>query len=289
MIVVFGSINLDLIFPLARLPAPGETVLGAAARLEPGGKGANQAVAAARDGARVVMVGAVGTDALAEPAMAGLIAAGVDVSRVARVPVPTGAAAICTDPTGRNQIAVAAGANAMARADQVEDALLGPGHVLLLQMECDPGETASLVRRAAGCVVVLNLAPAAALADDVLRRIDVLVVNESEAEFLGGDAAAVHARLGVAVVRTLGAAGAEYCGPAGALAVAAWPVVAVDSTAAGDGFIGVLAAGLDAGLAVADALRRASAAGALSCMVAGSQGSLPVRGAIDDFMSGVGV
>ncbi len=131
MIVCFGSINLDLIFPVPTLPQAGQTVLGRTMRVEPGGKGANQAVAAARDGARVAFAGAVGHDAFAAQATALMRAAGVDLSRVAAADTSTGAAAICVDPHGANQIAVAAGANLLARAAQVEDALLGPDTTLL--------------------------------------------------------------------------------------------------------------------------------------------------------------
>ena len=287
MITVFGSINLDLIFALDRLPAPGETRLGPDARIEPGGKGANQAVAAALDGARVAMVGAVGEDALAEAALAGLRRAGVDVSGVAQVAGSTGCAAICTDPAGRNQIAVGSGANRAARADQVDDAALGPGHTVLMQMETDPAETAALIRRGRGARLVLNLAPALPLDDDALRAVDVLVVNESEAEWLAArlrvaaTAGALHTALGPVVVRTLGAAGSEFAGLGGHGVVAAHSVQAVDTTAAGDCFTGVMAAGLDRGLSLPDALARASRAAALCCTRPGSQGSLPSRAEID--------
>ena len=148
MILVFGSINLDLIYALDELPTPGRTVIGSTAEAQPGGKGANQAVAAARDGASVALAGAVGHDAVAEAATAGLLAAGVDLSRVIRVDERTGTAAICVDRRGQNQIAVARGANAHARADQVDESDLGPGTTLVLQMEVDPAETAALIRRA---------------------------------------------------------------------------------------------------------------------------------------------
>ena len=287
MITVFGSINLDLIFALDRLPAAGETRLGPGARIEPGGKGANQAVAAALDGARVAMVGAVGEDALAEAALAGLRRAGVDLSGVTRVAGSTGCAAICTDPAGRNQIAVGSGANRGARADQVDDAALGPGHTVLLQMETDPAETAALIRRGRGARLVLNLAPAWPLDDDALRAVDLLVVNEGEAEWLAArlgvaaTAGALHTALGPVVVRTLGAAGSEFAGHGGHGVVAAHSVQAVDTTAAGDCFTGVMAAGLDRGLALPDALARASRAAALCCTRPGSQGSLPSRAEID--------
>ena len=289
MITVFGSINLDLIFPLERLPGPGETVLGPSTRIEPGGKGANQAVAAARDGARVAMAGAVGNDALADGALAGLRAAGIDLSRVMRVADSTGCAAICTDTAGRNLIAVGSGANLRARADQVEDALLGPGHTVLLQMEAPAAETAALIRRNRGARLVLNMAPALPLAMDALRAVDVLVLNEHEAAWLAGTldvaatAAALHGALGVCVVRTLGGEGLEFASADGAGRLPARPVVVVDTTAAGDCFTGVLAAGLDRGLALPAALARANAAAALCCTRAGSQGSIPAAADTDAF------
>ena len=277
MITVFGSINLDLIFALDALPQPGETVLGPGIQIEPGGKGANQAVAASRDGARVVMAGAVGRDALAAGALAGLRSAEVDISRITEVEAATGCAAICTDPFGRNLIAVGSGANLLARAEQVEDALLGPGCTLLLQMEVEPDETAALIHRArrGGARIVLNLAPAHALDPAALRAVDVLVVNELEAAWLaadlGAEPGALQRVLGVTVVRTLGERGAEFHGGT----VPAFPVQVLDSTAAGDCFTGVLAASLDRGMALAGALRRASAAAAICCTRRGSQGSLP--------------
>jgi ribokinase len=255
VIVVFGSINLDLIFALDRLPQPGETLLGPGVLIQPGGKGANQAVAAARDGAVTVMSGAVGRDALAEAALAGLRAAGVDFSRVARAELATGCAAVCTDPEGRNLIAVGSGANLLARAKQVEDALLGPGTTLVLQGEVDPDETADLIRRAhAGTArIVLNLAPAGPLDPAALRSLDILIVNEHEADWLaarfGSAADRLHEALGVTVVRTLGERGAAYAGPDGSGSVPALPVEVVDTTAAGDCFTGVLAAARDRGLA----------------------------------------
>ena len=289
MIVVFGSINLDLIFSVPALPGPGQTVLGPALRTEPGGKGANQAVAAALDGAQVAMAGAVGDDPFAAPALAGLNSAGVDLSRVARVGVTTGAAAIAVDPEGRNQIAVAAGANGLAKAASVEDAALGPATTLLLQMECDPVETALLVRRARarGARIILNLAPPAPLEAAVLAALDHLVVNEDEAGWLAArigaaaDAASLAARLGIGVVRTLGAGGAEaWCGGA-MVRMPAPPVAVVDTTAAGDCLAGVFAAALDRGAHLRDALRRAVVAAGVSCTRAGSQGSIPTAAETD--------
>jgi ribokinase len=284
MIVVFGSINLDLIFPLPHIPAAGETVLGPTLRQEPGGKGANQALAAARDGAQVVMAGAVGRDALADAALVLLRAADIDLTRVAATEAVTGCAAIAVDSAGNNAIAVGSGANLLARAAQVEDALLTPATTLILQMEVPAPETANLIARAraGGARIILNLAPAAVLPEASLRAVDVLVVNETEAIWLGNhlgigcDASALHRALGVEVIRTLGAAGLEAAGMAGTRRLPAHKIVAVDTTAAGDCFVGVLAATLDRGAALDGALQRASIAAALCCMRPGSQGSIPL-------------
>ena len=289
MITVFGSINLDLIFPLDHLPTPGETRLAPAARLEPGGKGANQAVAAALDGARVAMAGAVGTDPLAEAALAGLVAAHVDLSRLRRVDATTGCAAICVDPQGRNQIAVASGANAHARANQVEDAHLQPGHTILLQMEIPAEETAILIRRNQGARLILNLAPALPLPPATLRAIDILVVNEPEAAWLatqlGTQPEALHTALGTIVIRTLGAAGAAYATATTAGNIPAHQIQALDTTAAGDCFTGVLAAALDRNLPLPAAITRANAAAALCCTRLGSQRSLPTAAQTDHLLA----
>lgn len=289
MIVVFGSINLDLIFALGHLPSPGETVLGPTTRLEPGGKGANQAAAAARDGATVIMVGCVGPDALADAALATLRADGVDLSRVSRGDLATGCAAICTDAAGRNLIAVGSGANLLARADQVEDALLAPGATLVLQRETDSQQIAVLIRRAraGGARIVLNLAPAGPLDADALAALDVLIVNETEAEWLAAqhgtspDAAGLHAALGIGIVRTLGEHGSEWASRESAGHIAAHPIKVVDTTAAGDCFTGVLAAALDRGMGMADAMARAGVAAGLCCSRAGSQNSLPTAAETD--------
>jgi ribokinase len=293
VIVCFGSINLDLIFPLPHLPAPGQTVLGPRMQIEPGGKGANQAVAAARDGARVVFAGAVGRDALAEDALALLRRSGVDITRVVQADTATGCAAICVDPTGKNLIAVASGANQSARQAQIEDALLTPAATVLLQRETDPGETAALIRRARarGARVILNLAPPGPLAEEALRAVDLLVVNEDEAAWLGahigcgGDAAALHTALGVGVVVTLGEAGLLAVTAQGPLGLPAQRVSVVDTTGAGDCFTGVLAAALDRRLTLPEALRRANAAAALCCTRPGTQGSMPEAAETDAALS----
>ncbi|MCX7382504.1 MAG: ribokinase [Alphaproteobacteria bacterium] len=284
MIVCFGSINLDLIFPLPHLPVAGQTVLGPNMQIEPGGKGANQAVAAARDGAKVVFAGALGRDALAEDAVETMREAGVDITRVIRVKgAATGAAAICVDPEGRNLIAVASGANQAAKQAQIEEELLGPRTTVLLQRETDPAETEALIARAraAGCRIVLNLAPPGPMSREALSALDVLVVNEDEAAWLTGHlgcpatTAGLHAALDIDVVQTLGADGAEAVTRVGTLRVAGRAITAIDTTGAGDCFTGVLAAALDRGATLALAMQRANAAAGLACTRRGTQGSMP--------------
>ena len=294
MIIVFGSINLDFIFNLPAIPRPGETVLGPSTQIEPGGKGANQAVAAARDGADVGMAGVVGRDALGDAALVLLKQSAVNLDRVRSVERSTGCAAITVDPAGNNAIAVGSGANLAVLASQVEDSLLGPATTLVLQMEVLAAETAALIgrARAAGARIVLNLAPAAALPEDALRAVDVLVVNEIEAAWIGDHlgvdpaAASLRERLGeVTVVLTRGGDGADVASRDGAWHQAATQVEVADTTAAGDCFVGVLAHRLDRGEPLRQAVRRASAAAALCCRRRGSQGSLPTREETDGFMA----
>jgi ribokinase len=283
MIVVFGSINVDLLVPVPHLPAPGETVLGGDYAVAPGGKGANQAFAARRAGADVAMIGAVGRDAFAGIALSLLRRDGVDASRVAATGRPTGCATITVDPRGENQIAVASCANMLAAASQVPKQLLQPDTVLLLQREVPAVENAALIRRArlAGARIVLSLAPAGPIAPAALEDIDILIANEGEATFLG-EPAAIARRLRQALVVTRGAGGAEAMLADGtAIAVPALAIDPVDTTGAGDTFAGVLAAAVDADLPLGPALRRASAAAGLACLAAGAQPAMPDRAAID--------
>ena len=285
-VVVVGSINQDIVVEVPAPPGPGETVLAGAVSITPGGKGANQAVAAARNGASVSMVGRVGDGAVdaAGPALKDdLAGAGVDVSNVRETPgVPSGRAFITVTPDGENRIIVAAGANAALSAGDVDAGaeLLMQAKVVATQLEIPRQATQRLATAAAGHGVplILNLAPAAVLPPEVLAAVAVLVVNEHEAAFLLGEpvragqdpgAAESAARrlLGMgpaAVALTLGGAGAVWCTAGASGHVPAPEVNVVDTTGAGDAFVGALAAqladGHDLGAATAFAVRVASEA-----------------------------
>lgn len=293
-VLVFGSINADFFVQVAELPGPGETVLSPTYRTAAGGKGANQAVAAARAGARVAMVGRIGTDPFGQSLKDGLAAEGIDVAGIARSEQPTGAAFIAIDARGENLILGAGGANLDARAADVADAMLGPKTTVVLQMEVPPEETAVLARRAraAGARVILNLAPALPPPDGLLDDISILVVNEHEVETLARDLGmserdpepagwALSRRFGKTVIVTLGADGALALAPGAAWRIGALAVNVADTVGAGDAFVGVLAASLDEGRDLSAALRRASIAGALACETAGAQAGLPSRARLD--------
>jgi ribokinase len=282
MILVFGSINIDVAVPVPHLPAAGETVIGGDYALLPGGKGANQALAARRAGSDVVLAGAVGGDSFAAAALGGLARDGVDAGLVRTVEAPTGCALIMVGEGGENLIAVASGANRSVQAEQVPEALLGPQTLVLAQMEVPFAETQTLIRRARarGGSCILNLAPALPLDPAVLPELDFLIANEIEAAQLGPQAAR---RLRRGLVITRGAAGAEaWLADGSHLAVPALPIAPIDTTGAGDTFVGVLAAGLDRGLPLEPALRRASAAAGLACLARGAQAAMPDAAAIEE-------
>lgn len=298
-IVVFGSINLDIIVPVARLPERGETLLGGDAVFSPGGKGANQAHAARLAGAEVAMVGRVGSDGLAEPALALLERNGVDLACVGRSDRATGCATIWNGADGSSTIVVSPGANEDVTADDVPDALLEPGKVLLLQQEVPLAENARLVERAArrGVPVVLNAAPAVEPPDAIFGGVDYLIVNEIELRMIAAahglsgedDMPALLARkLDLTVIATFGDKGVVYTDGSEAGEVAAHPIDVVDTTGAGDTFVGVFAACLarDPDLSRPDldrAVGLANAAAALSCRRRGAQAAQPRW---DDFAAG---
>lgn len=268
-VVVIGSLNVDLVTHVVRHPKPGETVLGSGLERLAGGKGANQAVAASEAGATVLMVGCVGSDEPGSAYIARLFALGIDVSAIRINPdCPTGHALITVDEVGENSIVVVAGANAaVSVADLVVLDSVGPGDIVLLQLEVPLEVVAAAVRRASGrgARVILNLAPYAALPPDVVALADPVVVNEHEALLLADSEA-----LPPSLVVTFGAAGAAWNGDQ-----LTGPVVegseVLDTTGAGDAFCGALSAALVGGADRRDALRAALAAGAAAVRYVGAQ------------------
>jgi ribokinase len=299
-ILVIGSLNMDLVARCKCLPTRGQTVFGDDFFTAAGGKGANQAVAASRLGARVAMAGCVGADEFGRALTSGLRGAGVGTDNVLSVDRPTGTALITIDAEGSNTIVVISGANAACDIALVERALAGvddPG-ILLLQNEIPAEATAHAIRvaHAAGWFVILNPAPARALAKELLPLIDIIAPNESEATAITGLDVSVRADARVAARRlvsqgargaliTLGGDGAIYCDPARCLHCPAVPVQAVDTTAAGDAYLGALGAALAAGRELPDSLGFAAAAAALSVTRLGAQPSLASRAELDDFIA----
>ncbi|MGV0626693.1 ribokinase [Mycolicibacter minnesotensis] len=271
-VCVVGSVNLDTVFPVTALPVPGATVRGAAPRTHPGGKGANQAVAAARAGAEVWIVGAVGDDGAGLRLRGHLRDSGVGIDGLTTAPGPSGSAVVMVDPAGENAVVVVPGANADLSLDDTQRELIAGSQILLMQLEI-PIPTAieaARLARAAGATVILNVAPPADDLAELAGLIDVAVVNETESSRFGHE---VPHR-----VVTLGARGAHYRGVCGTRTVAAPAVRAVDTTGAGDVFTGVLAAEWPAGVEVA--LRRAAVAGALATLVPGAGDCAPGAEAI---------
>jgi ribokinase len=299
-VIVVGSVNVDLVVRAERLPAPGETVTGGTFERHHGGKGGNQAVAAARLGRPVLFVGAVGDDAFGTEARATLLADGVDVSGLLTVrDEPTGVAVILVDAGGENLIAVASGANHLLEPKAIAAAYgrFGPldGDVVLVSREIPPATVLEALRagRAAGALTVLNPAPANGLAPAELGLVDVLTPNRGELVACAGahdgdDREALARRLirdagiGRAVIVTLGPDGALLVPVEGpAVHVPPHGVRAVDSTGAGDTFSGALAAGLAEGRTIEAAVRRATVAAALSTTVPGAREGMPTRAALD--------
>lgn len=278
-ITVVGSINLDFVASAPKLPRAGETVTGATLARHPGGKGANQALAAQRLGAEVALIGRVGRDAMAEEAMALLLADDVDTAGVATdAGAPTGVALIAVDPHGENQIVVAAGANHCVRPEQLPARIEGP---LILQLEL-PVETVEAAVGRATDFVCVNLAPAAPVSDQLLRRADLLVVNETEAAFYGD---LLH-HGGGRVVTTLGARGAVMHQRGAEIARATSPRIrAVDATGAGDAFVGAICVALLEGMEPDEALAFACAAGAIAATRPGAQPSLPTRAEVEAMLA----
>lgn len=302
-IVVLGSLNVDFVVRTERRPAAGETVPGSDFRIYPGGKGANQAVAASRAGGKVAMVGRIGEDVLSSVLTKSLLEAGVRGDLVRQVKgVPTGSALIVIDNMGENSIVVAPGANGTVSREDVDEMgpVLANARVLLLQMEIPLDVVEYAARRAseAGVMVILDPAPPVALSKDLLRNIDIIAPNEHEAEFLTGRkisdlksarlAASDLTSMGIgrAIVK-LGDRGVVCASDSQVEHIPGHLVDVVDTTAAGDTFAGALAVALCEGKSLIEACRFANAAAALSVTRAGAQTSMPWREEIDKLLYSV--
>ena len=301
-IVVLGSLNMDFVVTVERLPMPGETIFGRGFRTIPGGKGANQAYAAAklaRDGSAVRMLGRVGADSFGAALKANLKDAGVDVLAVLETELEaTGVALIHVDEAGQNSITVAPGANAVLSPRDIGH--LDDARCVLLQLEVPLETVAEGLRKARqhAAIGILDPAPARELGNEILALVDIVTPNETEACMLAGvtpgrldpaAAAAIGRRIlergAGAVLVKLGDRGCVYCGSSGTIVVPAVPVQAVDSTAAGDTFNAALAVALVEGLAIEDALRFANAAAAISVTRPGAQTSAPARAEVDSLLA----
>jgi ribokinase len=291
-VTVLGSMNMDISVTVPELPGPGATVLGSGARFAPGGKGGNQAVAAARLGAEVRMAGCVGHDEFGGQLLRALGAESVDTSAVREVQgVASGLALITVDSSGENMITVAAGANESVGDEEVSSALAQPPDVLVISAEVPvPAIEAALDQARATdrpLISLLNLAPVPPGARDLLAAgIGWLVVNETEASAVLGHPVAGLAEAATAAtvllavgathaVVTAGAAGAAYAGPGDPASVPGFPVQAIDTVGAGDTFVGALATALGADALPADAVRAACAAAAVATTRPGTQGAMP--------------
>ena len=303
-IVVVGSSNTDMVIKGPRLPMPGETVTDGVFFTARGGKGANQAVAAARAGGRVALIASLGQDTLGDAAMLGFEEEGIDTSHIQRTAaLPSGVALIMIDAAAENAIAVAEGANALLSADNIRAcaSVIASADVLVAQLEvplATVGE-AIAIAHAHGRRVILNPAPARPLPDALLSQVSVLTPNASETELLTGiaprDDASLHRAadrllgrgVGAALI-TLAAAGVFAATPDWREWIRGWPMPAEDPTGAGDVFSGTLAVALSEGAALLDAARFANAAAAISVTRRGAQPSAPRRREIVDLIEGAG-
>lgn len=297
MIIVFGSIGLDIVQSVRRLPRAGETVLTGDYAMLPGGKGANQALAAARAGGAVTFIASIGADDFGARALANLEQAGIDLTGVKRTNRPTACATISVDADGENQIVVASSANLDTAATQLRP---NGGDLLLQQMEIPLPEIWAGIDRAhkVGAKTILNAAPFQPIPPASLKKLDVLIVNEIEARMLGDDlglgatdltdiCAQVREKFDLVVVLTLGGQGAKVFVGQQTLTATALPIQALDTVGAGDAFVGVFVAALAAEKSLADCLTWGSVAGGLACLKPGAQDGVPTLRAIQARQSAI--
>lgn len=293
-VIVVGSINVDLVVTASHLPRPGETVTGGDFSRHFGGKGANQAVAAARARAAVTMIGAVGVDANGDDSVAALEAEGIDVSGIRRADAPTGVAIIAVAPDGENQIVVASGANAFLAADDVPLRSVSAEDVVLACLEIPMPAVIAVVLAAtqAGALAIVNPAPAQPLSAELLASRPILTPNAEELLVMTGETnleAGVAQLLNAgaqAVIVTLGANGALLAQGGQRRTLPGRSVAVLDTTGAGDTFSGVLAAWLAGGADLDHAAEAANCAAALSVTQAGARGGMPSRAAIEEQLEG---
>ena len=304
MIHVLGSINIDYSTNVARLPTAGETVTGAELQLTPGGKGANQALAASRAGAEVGLIGAVGTDEVATQATVLLREAGVDLSAVAVVDGPTGCAFVFVDERSENQIVIIPGANAAVTATHGQQLTISPADILLLQLEVPLAAVQSSAKTAhnAGAMVIANLAPYQTLPQSFFDDVDLLILNETEANLLSADldlppvqpadksaeALRLSARLQTQIIITLGSNGLVATElDQSVVKIPGLSINPIDTVGAGDTFAGFLGAMLARGSSLQNACKIANAAAALACTKAGAQTAIPTLAELSDIARNV--
>ncbi len=302
MIIVFGSLNIDMMLKVEHLPSAGETVKSPYYDWVPGGKGANQAVAAARAygiPSKVAMVGKVGDDGFGTRCSNNLKKEGINCSGIGTCAIPTGCAAVIYDDKAENQIVVASGANTEADSNQIPNEVLEKGHVILMQMEVPSAQNWALIERAhaKGARTILNLAPAASIPRETLNALDYLIVNQIEArqisEKLGLKIETDAMKLAHSLASNCELTCIVTIGAAGSVAATkdkGWRMAAmnlgdpVDTTGSGDAFCGAFAAALHHDLSMEEALKNASIAGSLACTKAGAQTAMPLKEDIEDHL-----
>ena len=299
MITVFGSINLDLIGKVSRIPQPGETVPGESFATAPGGKGANQALAAKRAGAKVRLIGAAGRDVMGEQALELLKRDGVDLGAVKRLDQQQGVAMIMVDEAGENIIGILPGANGAMTTADADKAVgeIGANDVLVVQQEIPQAATmrALGLARLNGATSILNTAPFLDTTAAVAGTASIVVANETEFALLSGGSGDLQTAMNLwatsrkqTIIVTLGPDGAIAATPDEMFHVPALQVEPVDTVGAGDTFVGYLAAGLDAGLDLRGAMQRAAVAASLACLKPGAQPAVPTAAEVDAALSQAG-